>query len=327
PEIDAAFDPTKPQTFEQAARGVAAAWNDLLETLAQTGAFDGVKTALTAIGQILRQDAQDAAALASAIKAAANAASSVGSNIGQVASGNGQGASSNQQYDQFGNPTGFNDYTANPYSYDNSGYINDNVAAGFDGTGTSTAGDGFTFSDMSDVTDGGSFASGGSFVVGGSGGTDSQTVTFKATPGEVVTVATPDQAASATGSLIPISSSDDTDIAKLLEKQTQSIVDAINSLKNSVTNETSGPSTGKNSTTSSSANSLQPTSLDDYIKFKSGPLGGGLTGGGSGGSKGSSQSKDQSQQQANSLPQLSQPASRDLGLGSSYATGSSVKGA
>ncbi len=39
----------------------------------------------------------------------------------------------------------------------------------------------------------GAFASGGSFTVGGAGGTDSQTVGFKATPGERVTVETPGQ--------------------------------------------------------------------------------------------------------------------------------------
>lgn len=37
------------------------------------------------------------------------------------------------------------------------------------------------------------FATGGSFVVGGDGGTDSQTVAFRATPGEKVTVGTPTQ--------------------------------------------------------------------------------------------------------------------------------------
>jgi hypothetical protein len=37
------------------------------------------------------------------------------------------------------------------------------------------------------------FADGGSFTVGGAGGTDSQTVAFRATPGEHVSVSTPDQ--------------------------------------------------------------------------------------------------------------------------------------
>jgi hypothetical protein len=37
------------------------------------------------------------------------------------------------------------------------------------------------------------FATGGSFMVGGSGGQDSQTVAFRATPGEKVTVSTPQQ--------------------------------------------------------------------------------------------------------------------------------------
>jgi tape measure domain-containing protein len=43
------------------------------------------------------------------------------------------------------------------------------------------------------------FATGGSFVVGGAGGTDSQMVKFLATPGERVTVETPDQAKSKRG--------------------------------------------------------------------------------------------------------------------------------
>jgi hypothetical protein len=74
------------------------------------------------------------------------------------------------------------------------------------------------------------FASGGSFVVGGSGGTDSQAVTFKATPGEIVTIATPDQAASGIASLTPAPGST-TDIEELLKDQTKAIVDAINGLK------------------------------------------------------------------------------------------------
>jgi hypothetical protein len=39
------------------------------------------------------------------------------------------------------------------------------------------------------------FAQGGQFAVGGSGGTDSQLVAFRATPNEIVTVQTPEQAA------------------------------------------------------------------------------------------------------------------------------------
>jgi hypothetical protein len=41
---------------------------------------------------------------------------------------------------------------------------------------------------------GGSFADGGSFVVGGSGGTDSQHIRIKATPGEIVTISAPGRA-------------------------------------------------------------------------------------------------------------------------------------
>lgn len=45
----------------------------------------------------------------------------------------------------------------------------------------------------------GPFASGGSFTVGGAGGTDSQNVAFRATPGELVTVTPPGQSALAGG--------------------------------------------------------------------------------------------------------------------------------
>jgi lambda family phage tail tape measure protein len=46
------------------------------------------------------------------------------------------------------------------------------------------------------------FASGGSFTVGGSGGTDSKLVAFKATPGEMVDVRTPGQAAQGGGQTV-----------------------------------------------------------------------------------------------------------------------------
>lgn len=46
----------------------------------------------------------------------------------------------------------------------------------------------------------GGFAEGGSFQVGGSGATDSQVVAFKATPGEKVSIQTPQQQAQMNGS-------------------------------------------------------------------------------------------------------------------------------
>lgn len=51
------------------------------------------------------------------------------------------------------------------------------------------------------VVGGRAFATGGSFIVGGSGGTDSQSVRFRATPGERVTVQTPAQQAGGSGSI------------------------------------------------------------------------------------------------------------------------------
>lgn len=48
------------------------------------------------------------------------------------------------------------------------------------------------------------FASGGSFTVGGGGGTDSQVVAFRATPGEQVTVKTPAQQAAGGGGMVQV---------------------------------------------------------------------------------------------------------------------------
>jgi hypothetical protein len=50
----------------------------------------------------------------------------------------------------------------------------------------------------------GYFATGGQFTVAGSGGTDSQKVSFKATPGEVVTVSTPGTVTPSTPNSVPM---------------------------------------------------------------------------------------------------------------------------
>src|SRR5258706_21752 len=49
PSVDAAFDPSKPKTFEQAMRGVTTAWNDVLKTVAELGGGDLLTKALGAV--------------------------------------------------------------------------------------------------------------------------------------------------------------------------------------------------------------------------------------------------------------------------------------
>ena len=60
---------------------------------------------------------------------------------------------------------------------------------------------GSNFGFVGPVTNISGFADGGSFTVGGSGGTDSQLVAFNASPGERVSIATPEQQATGTGNL------------------------------------------------------------------------------------------------------------------------------
>lgn len=55
PAVDAAFDPGKPKTFEQATRDISIAWENLLQTLAKVGALDAVKTGLADISQIIQK--------------------------------------------------------------------------------------------------------------------------------------------------------------------------------------------------------------------------------------------------------------------------------
>ncbi|MCP1915905.1 hypothetical protein J2R96_008385 [Bradyrhizobium elkanii] len=320
PWADRNFDPSKPKTFEQATRGVVAAWNELLQTMAQTGAFEGVKTALTTISQILRQDAQDAAALASAIKAAASAA------------GQGINAATNSGSSGFGSDisggagipsTSSTDYTSSPYSYDNSSYINSSVADGFLGSQDYSAGN-----PAGDLP---GFATGGSFVVGGSGGTDSQLVQFMATPGEMVTIDPNGSATSSISNLMP--ASDQPDIATLLANQTKAIVDAITALNTA----TKAASNGAASASSSALGDPGLAKMGIYgvdlgsldilmLKAFGITRGGGLAGGGGGGGSSSkSKSQDQSSQQQNSAPQLS-PAVSQLSPWASWGTATPIKG-
>lgn len=81
------------------------------------------------------------------------------------------------------------------------------------------------------------FATGGSFTVGGSGGTDSQLVAFKATPGEKVTVNTPQQASGgATVNYAPVinaqSGVDREYLAQVLAAQQQDFYNKLPSMMN-----------------------------------------------------------------------------------------------
>src|SRR6266704_3503271 len=49
PLVDAAYDPSKPKTFEQAMKGVTQAWNDVLKTVAELGGGDLITRAFGAI--------------------------------------------------------------------------------------------------------------------------------------------------------------------------------------------------------------------------------------------------------------------------------------
>ncbi|WOH55049.1 tape measure protein [Bradyrhizobium sp. BWC-3-1] len=219
PAIDAAFDPNKPKTFEQGIRGLSIQWNQFLEDLAKTGAFDVAKDALAAMGKTLKSDLQDALALVSALNSVSSAAANAASNIASVAAGKGQGGSDNTQYDAMGNVTSSagGPSADSAYSFDNSDYL-----AGLAG-----------------------YATGGSFTVGGSGGTDSQLIQFMATPGEKVSIDTPgaSSAGQTLGSLMPSDSTNpaagsnviSAGFADDLKTQTAALSDRINASTSSIT--------------------------------------------------------------------------------------------
>lgn len=198
PKVDAAFNSgDRIKTFEQSTREMEAAWHLLLETLSQVGAFNVVVGAISAVTSVLT-GASNAAKIFSAIMREVRAASGAAA---QAASGGSPQLNGPSALEPFGGELS-----------------------------NGPVGNGFSGNAFPDEIQAGAFASGGSFVVGGAGGTDSQKVTFNATPGEVVTIATPDQAASGIASLTPATSGA-TDIEGLLKDQTKAIVDAINGLK------------------------------------------------------------------------------------------------
>lgn len=286
PAIDEAFDPDKPKTFEQATRELHSAWSELLETLAKTGAFNGItqvigntgreikqiaegfpdfgKTlqdrvskpwadmvkvvdssveidldgaitkALAELGRLPGEGLQSIASFVNAsiplinnwaqsiISAAASAAQALAS---VAAGGGGTG-----QYDPMGNSTGVSEGNID---YSGGGGGGFNPAAMDYGGGSS---------------DYGYFATGGSFTVGGSGGTDSQTVQFMATPGETVEITPPGgkgSQASTLASLLPTSGggSENTvaaedllsaDFNASLKTQTAALSDRINASRDSI---------------------------------------------------------------------------------------------
>lgn len=318
PAIDAAFDPDKPKTFEQATRELHSAWSDLLETLAKTGAFNGVTQVLGNTGRDIKQladgfpdfgktlqdrvskpwsdmvkvvqdknsifgssveidiDGAITKALAELGKlpgdglqsiasfvnssiplinnwaqAIINAASSAAQALSSVGSGGG----GTGNYDAMGNSTGV--------SEGNIGSSGGNDTAAMDYGGGSS--------------EYGYFATGGSFTVGGSGGTDSQTVQFKATPGETVEITPPGGNGSQAGTLaalLPASggsagaaaSSPDlisAHFSEALKRQTTALSDRINASRDAivlaVNNSASKIATSASGTSGTSAAPASPS--------------------------------------------------------------------
>lgn len=213
PMVDAAFDANPVTTFGQRVDEVQASWKKLVEDFGNAGGFNLARNALDTLGGILRQDAADIKGIGDALAYLADKASTALSVISQLNPMN-LGAKLNQLGQSVGNAD-IAGMSAGGGGGNDFGDLFDSSTGGFD------------------ATDFRGFASGGSFKVDGSGGTDSQIVTFKATPGEVVTIATPDQAASGIASLSAVSAT--TDIGDLLKEQTKQIVEAINGLKTTST--------------------------------------------------------------------------------------------
>src|SRR5258708_9894749 len=265
PTVDAAFDPSKPKNFEQAMRGVIAAWNDVLKTVAELGGGDLLTKTLGAVkDQIpvekaaLEEIARDFKALGTTIadfvggvvtdfgKLASIAVSTATTVAGAIA------AIGNAAKGGGGTP-GFSDPMAG--NYGTGGEADSGIQLSPSGVGLDASGNDLP-----------TFATGGSFQVGGSGGTDSQLVQFKASPWETVTVSggtgTPSgpdtlqgdssgsaiaAAASSVASVKQITDAIDQsniDISKQVLTGTDNIVNALNKLIGGVAATTVNPSTG-----------------------------------------------------------------------------------
>ncbi|MEY9113857.1 hypothetical protein ABIE86_002589 [Bradyrhizobium diazoefficiens] len=348
PAIDAAFDPNKPKTFEQATRELHSAWSDLLETLAKTGAFNGITQILGNTGRDVKQLAdgfpdfgktlQDRVSkpwsdmvnvvqdknsifgssveididgaivkalaelgrlpgdglqsIASFVNSSipminnwAQAIISAASSAAQALSSVGSGGGGTGNYDAMGNSTGV--------SEGNIGSSGGNDTAAMDYGGGSS--------------EYGYFATGGSFTVGGSGGTDSQTVQFKATPGETVEITPPGGNGSQAGSLaalLPASggsagaaaSSPDlisAHFSEALKRQTTALSDRINASRDAivlaVNNSASKIATSASGTSGTSAAPASPSvaSTPSTPSTSSASSVGSSAGGGGGGATGS----------------------------------------
>ncbi|MHC2273535.1 tape measure domain-containing protein [Bradyrhizobium diazoefficiens] len=391
PAIDAAFDPDKPKTFEQATRDLHSAWSDLLETMAKTGAFNGITQVIGNTGRDVRQlaegfpdfgktlqdrvskpwsdmvrvvqdknsifgssvDIDIDGAIAKALaelgrlpgdgiqsiasfvnasipminnwaQAIISAASSAAQALSSIGSGGGTG-----NYDAMGNSTGVSEGNIG-----SSGGGNNDTGAMNYGGGSS---------------DYGYFATGGSFTVGGAGGTDSQTVQFKATPGETVEITPPGGNSSQVGTLaalLPASggagaaaSSPDlisAHFSEALKQQTTALGDRINAsrdaivlaVNNAASKIAASAATSGNSAISSAAVSTPSSSnASSASSFGSSADagGGGATGSKSEGQFGSSWSlNDNKTKQDN---QEAAPINIPVGaFGQAFGRGGSVKG-
>lgn len=110
PAIDQNFDISKPKTFEQATDDLTRAWRELLETLANTGVFGVVTSAVEGVAGGIRSTAKDIEVLIGLLQTLGSVGQSVASAVGNAASvagGNGQGGSGNAQYTPAGDIAGF----------------------------------------------------------------------------------------------------------------------------------------------------------------------------------------------------------------------------
>lgn len=293
PMVETAFNKQPIVTFEQSTEELNAEWDRLIKTLADTGAFSAVASVVGGLTNAVQ-------GLAAAAKAAGNAM--------QVIKGGGQGGSSTASYDTMGNVTGAEPQVDLSGGGGSSGGYSGGGSSYTPMGGTEFLGMGPSYYGGSDPgsidygggsTDYGYFADGGQFTVTGSGGTDSQTVSFKATPGEVVTISTPeDMAGGATGTIQGQSTtgpSATASVKEITEAIGESTIELskkiIESSENIVSalNKVAGGGSGGGSTvnaatglSASNASSSMASALDQIRAIKNGTFGSGGGGGGGG---------------------------------------------
>ncbi|MCC8946015.1 hypothetical protein H8A97_13120 [Bradyrhizobium sp. Arg62] len=167
PAVDANFDPTKPKTLEQFIRDLQTTWKDLLTTMSESGAFDFAASEMAKLQSGLQATIQEVQTLIGWYN---QLKSAVGGGI-QAASNSGSGGFGSDIAGSAGvdSPSNIAGSVSADYSFDNSSFINQDVASSFIGN----------------------FADGGSFVVPGGGGTDTFPASMNLTPGEVVDIHPP----------------------------------------------------------------------------------------------------------------------------------------